>query len=168
MQLPQDRSNVRILSLSTNLLDVDHVQLCVVSVQHSLQVVGSKDLFQWWNNNNRGPSTEPCGTPNYKGWGLDEYFPVDTKYRRWWKNEAIQSNTVSGKPKRWWNRQNKKSWSIVSNAAEKSSTITRASLPVSIDLSRSFWTSNRAVSVLWDFLYPDWSLSHHFHRPAIL
>ncbi len=50
-------------------------------------------------------------------------------------------------------------WSIVSNAALRSSSTNREIQPRSDDKSRSFVTLMRAVSVLWDGLNPDWKSS---------
>ena len=47
-------------------------------------------------------------------------------------------------------------WSIVSNAALRSSNTNRETQPRSDDKSKSFVTLTRAVSVLWYGLNPDW------------
>ena len=50
-------------------------------------------------------------------------------------------------------------WSIVSNAALRSSNTNREIQPRSDDKSKSFVTLMRAVSVLWYGLNPDWKSS---------
>ena len=56
-------------------------------------------------------------------------------------------------------RSTKISWSMVSNAEERSNRTSITTLPLLSSLDISFLTLSRAVSVLWRDLYADWNVS---------
>ena len=62
-------------------------------------------------------------------------------------------------PKQCSRRRNNVWWSIVSNAADRSSRINTETQPWSRDCRMSFCTLKRAVSVEWNFLWADWDTS---------
>jgi len=80
-------------------------------------------------------------------WVLSMY--IKTVCVRFSKYDWNQDSTVSPNPNTLWRRCSKISWSIVSNAADRSRSTSTEILSSSIAECKSFVTFKRAVSVLW-------------------
>ncbi len=104
------------------------------------------------------PSTEPRGAP-YCTCDRDISSFTATN---WWRSDKYDLNHASAlplMPTKCSNLFKRILWSIVLNAALRSSSTNREIQPRSDDTSRSFVTLMRAVSVLWDGVNPDWKSS---------
>jgi hypothetical protein len=103
-----------------------------------------------------GPSTEPCGTPNYSGLLLDSLPLIDTDWYRPCKYEENQFKQILWYDKLYsavlvvLSRSKRIAWSMVSNAAERSNITRIPTLPESRALKMSNLTRIRAVSVEWN------------------
>ncbi len=106
-----------------------------------------------------GPSTEPWGTPYCT---CDRYDTSSFTATNWWRSDKYDLNHANAlplMPTKFSSLFKRMLWSIVSNAALRSSRTNREIQPRSDDKSRSFVTLMRAVSVLWYGLNPDWKSS---------
>ena len=93
-----------------------------------------------YKTNSTGPSTEPCGTPNMRGEEEEAELLITTHWflsgrydQNHWRAVERMPKTVSRRKRRIW-------WSIVSNAAERSSKSRTEILSSSITFSKSFTT----------------------------
>ena len=71
--------------------------------------------------NKRGPSTDPWGTPEVTGWSLEWQWPTVMCWLRPDKYELIQLRAASATPKSVYSLLRRVLWSMVSNAALRSS-----------------------------------------------
>ena len=55
-------------------------------------------------------------------------------------------------------------WLIVSNAAERSNSVSATALPESIEAAISFWILRSVVSVEFNLLQADWLTEHIFTK----
>src|SRR5664279_1005245 len=100
-----------------------------------------------YNVYSRGPRTDPCGTPNSQATVADCSWPTRTNWERPVTYEWTQRITEPDKPNVWPSRRSRVSWSIVSNAADRSSWISIVRSPLSAVQYTSFNIRNSAVSV---------------------
>ena len=109
--------------------------------------------------NRMAPRTDPCGTPYFNSCGSVVDFLIWTVWVRpvrydWNRSKTLPNDDSNEWSKRW--------WSIVSNAALRSSRTSIAPPWVSTAPRRSFWTRRRAVSVLCSWRYADWKTSYRW------
>ena len=107
--------------------------------------------------NRTGPNTEPCGTPNLITMVSDVVFPSLILWVLPIKKLLNHDKTVPLNPISFSRIPSKMWWSTVSNAAERSSNITIVAVFSSVAISRSLTIFISRVSVLWCFLYANWS-----------
>ena len=105
--------------------------------------------------NSIGDKIAPWGTPQFRGCWQDFSSPIITVWVRSWRKEI---NHLSAEPcipivAR---QQANSLWSTVSNAAERSSSISSAEPPWSRCLLRSSMRATMAVSTPWPGRKPDW------------
>ena len=95
--------------------------------------------------NKIGPSTEPWGTPYFNVTGVDVHDPIWTVCVRSLRYDSNHLRATPLIPKDWFNRFNNFWWSMVSNAALKSSSTKMAPPSLSTAWSRSFCTQRSAT-----------------------
>ena len=83
-----------------------------------------------YNENNKGPRTEPCGTLNWRALGRDRISPNLMLCAQFVRYDLSQHDIYTQtKPDR---RDNNIEWSIVSNAADRSRRVKAVTLPFDI------------------------------------
>ena len=107
--------------------------------------------------NKTGPRTGLWGTPNDGGTGSESCTSTETNCILPVMHDLNHTSAVPSTPKYDCSRAKRISWSVVSKAAARSSSITREIFPSSISASRSLVTWVRAVSVLCPDRYADWN-----------
>src|SRR6218665_29549 len=108
-----------------------------------------------YSTKRRGPSTDPCGTPEVTSLGDVSSPDRWTDCVRPFMCDSSQLSALSLIPKESDSRCIRMSWSTVSNAADISSSDRSASWPESMALTTSEKTLRSAVSVEWPRLYAD-------------
>ena len=97
-----------------------------------------------------GPNTLPCGTPYSNETGLDFDAGVITVWNLSDRKEDKKFRAVDDIPNQCCKRWVKILLSIVSKAADWSSSRRAVECPASSEARMSFWTYNRAVSEEWN------------------
>ena len=110
--------------------------------------------------NNIGPNTEPCGTPYLILTGSDVTPSITIHCNLSFRYEQNQPSDLSDKPMFDLRRSKRMSWSMVSNAADKSSSTRNTPLPSSIALSRYI---NQCSFLCYGNIYKQIGLSHIKH-----
>ncbi len=105
--------------------------------------------------NSNGPIMDPCGTPNGTDVGDELSLPIRTSCFLSAKYDLSQSSAAPVTPNLCLSLLNRMSWSIVSNAAVKSSSTSTATQPLSTADKMSLCIFNKAVSVEWFCRYAD-------------
>jgi len=103
--------------------------------------------------NRIGPRTDPCGTPLWTSVVSEQRQP----YRKWCDRNPFSANPLIPYDTRI--RRRRISWSTVSNAAERSSSVSATRSPLSSADSISDVTLSNAVSVEWLSCSIRWSYS---------
>ena len=111
-----------------------------------------------YKRNSKGPSTEPCGTPQRTRVEEDVFPAKWTDWNGSVKYDANHRNAWSLMPNDFASRSRRIVWSTVSKAADWSSIASRVCFPLLASDIRSDTTLARRVSVEWNFLYADWWL----------
>ena len=106
-----------------------------------------------------GPRTDPWGTPNGTAVGDELSLPIRTNCFLLAKYDLSHSSAATVTPNLCLSLLNRMPWSIVSNAAVKSSSTSTTTQPLSTADKMSLWTLNKAVSVEWFFRYADYICS---------
>ena len=108
--------------------------------------------------NRTGPRTDPCGTPNLISITSETLFPYlilwDLPVRKLLNHERT---TVPLRPISFSRTSRSNFWSTVSKAAERSRSMTTEADFSSEAIKRSLTIFIHNVSVLWSFLYANWS-----------
>ncbi len=97
--------------------------------------------------NNMGPRTEPWGTPQERGDGLDLLLAIETHCERSERYNLNHMREGPVTPRQLCMRSRRMSWDTKSKAAEQSRRLSRTGLWSSRALSKSSMTAMRAVSV---------------------
>jgi len=106
--------------------------------------------------NSRGPRTDPCGTPNRTILCVDQAKPRHMHSTLLVTYDQNQSSAAPLIPKETLSHVSRKSWSTVSNAADRSSKARTDRSPSSTAYRMSVSTSfSTAVSVEWCVRYAD-------------
>ena len=106
--------------------------------------------------NKTGPSTYPRGTPYSSRAGLDGRPFMTTDWNLSLKYESNHMSAIPHTSKVVSSLRKRIEWSSVSNAADRSSSVSTDTCPPSAWSNRALVTSKTAVSVLWYFRYADW------------
>src|SRR6218665_1605444 len=125
----------------------------VAYCQHSVSIILSKSAV--YSTKRRGPSTDPCGTPQVTSLGDVSSPDRWTDCVRPFMYDSSQLSALSLIPKESDSLCIRMSWSTVSNAADIFSSDRSASWPESMALTTSEKTLRSAVSVEWPRLYAD-------------
>ena len=112
-----------------------------------------------WREKRRGPSTDPCGTPQRRGVSAERACPTRACCDLHDKYDENQSRAEPSKPISAWSLWRSNVWSRVSKAALRSSNTRTALFPPSVITNKSLSMRRRVVSVLWPRLYADWNLT---------
>ena len=112
------------------------------------------------NENQIGPSTEPCGTLWLTLVRTDDSSLICTNWNRSEKHDLNQFRAVPLMLINCSSLCNKIWWSLVLNAALRSNRTRTDTNPWSEAIRRSLVTFAKAVSVLWLALNPDWKSSY--------
>ncbi len=109
-----------------------------------------------YNENNIGARIDPCWTPQERC-----AAEKDTENFLLVKKDWNQFKTVPWMPTRFSSREIRIVWSTISKAELRSKRTRATALPLSVASIMSLVTFNRADSVLWSFLNPDWKVSYN-------
>ena len=101
-----------------------------------------------WRVKRRGPRTEPWGTPYGSEKASEKLLPNLTFCLQFERLDLIHFNTMPSTPNQSLSELKRMSWSIVSNADERSSNVSVTALPESMETAMSFWISG--VLILWN------------------
>ena len=113
-----------------------------------------------YNKYNKGPRTDPWGTPHFNARCEEWLFPTLTNSLREDRYDFSHLSTVPWKPKQVDSLVTRRVWSTVSNAADRSKSTSMTDSLRSKAQRMSFWTLSRAVSVEWNDLYADWNVCY--------
>ncbi len=120
--------------------------------KHTLYLKKMEPNGSRYNENNVGARIDPCGTPQ-------ESFPMHTENVLLFKKDWNHFRT-SCMPTRFSSREIRIVWSTISKAELRCKRTRATALPLSVASIMSLVTFNRADSVLWRFLNPDWKVSY--------
>ena len=122
--LPQGSKGVaRMFRVNSN------IYLTVISIEHTVEIVGLYHILKRCNiKSNKGPSMDPCGTPNSRYLGEDIVSPMNTLWERPCKYDENPCRVVPEKPKCDLSLSTRRVGSSVSNTADRSSITSTTSL----------------------------------------
>ena len=109
-----------------------------------------------YNENNLGPRTEPCTTPQPTKQDFDEDVPMHAPSCLLAIYDLNQERHGSWIPNLCWSRDISVSRFTLSNASDRSNTKSRTHPRLSMALRISVGTRTSAVFVLWYRRYADW------------
>ncbi len=113
-----------------------------------------------YKENNVGERIDPCGTPHERCAAEEVCFPMCTENFLLFKKDWNHFRTVSCMPTRFYSQEIRIVWSTISKAELRSKRTRATALPLSVASIMSLVTFNKADSVLWSFLNPDWNISY--------